>query len=137
MNFFTQLTALMQPGITLNLTAVAKDGTLTVGVLPSSKDNNIPMLTLTGTPEEIDEAFFAQIQAPIERASGLITNTEDFNKKLDEEEKDAAEEKELEKKVSQPVKKSDKKKEKKKSAPKPETPNEEVVEGPKEQSLFS
>lgn len=137
MTFFTELSNIMQPGITVNFTAVVKDGQLTVGVVPSSKDNNIPMLMLSGTPEELDAEFFNTIKEPIQRASGLITNTVEFNQQLDEEEKDLEEDKKADKKPAKSAdkKKADKKPEKK-EADKPEVSEIETPESPKEQSLF-
>ncbi len=88
MEFFKELSAMLQPGITVNFTAVIKDGQMTVGVVPSSKDNNIPMLMLNGTPEEIDEGFFNTIKEPLEKASGFISNANQVVEQIEETEKE-------------------------------------------------
>ncbi len=87
MEFFKELSAMLQPGITVNFTAVIKDGQMTVGVVPSSKDNNIPMLMLNGTPEEIDEGFFNTIKEPLEKASGFISNANQVVEQIEKTEK--------------------------------------------------
>jgi PRTRC genetic system protein E len=123
--FFQELSKLLQ---NTDITISVRGGVnhITVSVLPKStaepgkhKENPVlPVMTLSGSPAEMDAEFFKQINAPIQTATAFLVNHSLLQK--------AAKEKEDEAK-----KKLDKKSEKtseKKSAPKPETKVEEKEE---------
>lgn len=61
----------------------------------SAKDL-IPPLTLKGTAEELDEAFFEQIAKPAEQVSGLMVNMESFLAQMEIAKKNSAMEKQQE-----------------------------------------
>lgn len=54
----------------------------------------IPPLNLRGTAEELDNGFFENISAPLQTASGLMVDMENFMKQLEEAKKKSAMEKE-------------------------------------------
>lgn len=87
MEFFKQVSDLIGQS-EMSFTIKAKDDKLTVMILPRSTTKetsgiSIKPLILTGTPSELDELFFAEIYGPIEKAVGLITNLESFEKSLE------------------------------------------------------
>ena len=99
-NFFNQIAQLDFTG-TLQLTiAKGVDTHLIVSVLLSNEGcgdnakNLIPPLTFNATAQEFDEGFFEQITTPIQKASGLMVDMEDFMKQLEEAKKQSAMEKE-------------------------------------------
>lgn len=55
--------------------------------------NIIPPLNLRGTAEELDNGFFENITTPIQTASGLMVDMENFMKQLEETKKQSAMEK--------------------------------------------
>ena len=54
----------------------------------------IPPLNLRGTAEELDNGFFENISTPLQTASGLMVDMENFLKQLEEAKKQSAMEKE-------------------------------------------
>ena len=54
----------------------------------------IPPLNLRGTAEELDDGFFESISTPLETASGLMVDMEQFMKQLEEAKQNSAMEKE-------------------------------------------
>lgn len=54
----------------------------------------IPPLNLRGTSEELDNGFFESITMPLQTASGLMVDMENFMKQLEEAKKQSAMEKE-------------------------------------------
>lgn len=84
--FFTYLSQVLTPGVDLNLTISKTETGLVVLLMPrinGLKDpaqNNIVPLRLAGTPQDIDSNFFPTVTAPIQRASGLLVNLEQFEK---------------------------------------------------------
>ena len=54
----------------------------------------IPPLNLRGTAEELDNGFFESISTPLQTASGLMVDMENFMKQLEEAKKKSAMEKE-------------------------------------------
>ena len=54
----------------------------------------IPPLNLRGTAEELDNGFFESISIPLQTASGLMVDMENFMKQLEEAKKKSAMEKE-------------------------------------------
>ncbi|WP_428071693.1 PRTRC system protein E [Chryseobacterium gambrini] len=56
--------------------------------------NLIPPFNLKGTPEELDEGFFAHIKQPVRTATGLLSNLENFMKQVELAQANSAMEKE-------------------------------------------
>lgn len=77
-------------GSTLTINIARKGETMTVGVLPGNdlvKDNakgKIIPLTLSGTPDELDNGFLEAIAAPVSASSSLLTNMASFEKAQEE-----------------------------------------------------
>lgn len=96
MEFFKSLEPLAAKCKKINLTVVEKGGKLTVGFYPEtdkdSIDENLKMTVLTGTAQELDEAFFSQIQPTAEKVVGLVSNISEVEKSLEEAEKEAKKE---------------------------------------------
>ncbi|MDR6919538.1 PRTRC system protein E [Chryseobacterium sp. 2987] len=99
-NFFKQLARMdMDSRIALTI-AKATEDTLVVSILVQNDGcgdkakNIIPPFNLTGTPDELDSVFFEQIKKPVESASGLMSNMENFMKQVEEAKKQSAMEKE-------------------------------------------
>lgn len=108
-NFFSQLAAIDFTGC-LNLN-FKKDGeSLTVSVLlvnegcGDTAKKHIPPLLLKGTAKELGEGFFPAIAEPIQQASGLLINMEQFLKGQEEAKKQSA----MEKKKNEKAEKADK-----------------------------
>ena len=78
-NFFQQIAALQLAG-TFRIVITADDkGGLTVSEMFTAAcgdkaAHHIVPLSLSGTPEELDAAFFEQISAPAQQVAGLLTN---------------------------------------------------------------
>ncbi|MCY1662569.1 PRTRC system protein E [Chryseobacterium sp. SL1] len=88
-NFFKQI-AKMDVNSRLMLTIAKKDHTnLIVSVLVQNEacgdkaKNIIPPLNICGTAEELDEGFFETIRTPVQTATGLMTNMQEFMKQLE------------------------------------------------------
>ena len=99
-NFFNQIRQMDIAG-DLHLTiAKSTDGILVVSVMLKNEacgdnaKNIIPPLNLRGTAEELDSGFFQTITAPMQSASGLMTDMESFMKQLEQAKKHSAKEKE-------------------------------------------
>ena len=99
-NFFRQLTNMNLTGdlqITLRPTT---DYSFVLSVLLSNEQCGdearklIPPLNLRGTAEELDNGFFESISTPLQIASGLMVDMENFMKHLEEAKKKSAMEKE-------------------------------------------
>jgi len=69
----------------------------------------IPPLNLRGTAEELDNGFFESISAPLQTASGLMVDMENFMKQLEEAKKKSAMEKEKQDKEKKEKEAKDKK----------------------------
>lgn len=69
----------------------------------------IPPLNLRGTAEELDNGFFENISAPLQTASGLMVDMENFMKQLEEAKKKSAMEKEKQDKEKKEKEAKDKK----------------------------
>jgi len=111
-NFFRQI-AQMEMNSKLMLTITkATEHKIIVSILIENDScgdkakNIIPPLNLKGTPEELDEGFFSHIKKPVQTASGLLSNMENFMKQVElaqthsamEKEKSAKEHKDKESK---------------------------------------
>lgn len=122
MNFFQQLSFLLEDEVTINLTVRKdKDGQMVVSLLPSItgvKDDavkSLPNIVLRGKPEEIDEAFFMEIDAPMVSVGRLSSNVRSFEQKLEQKEAATAVKK-AEEDAAKKKADSDKKKEEAKKA---------------------
>lgn len=79
----------MNPGVDYNLTVSKNENGMTVLVMPRMnglKDDakhHLTPLTLRGTPEEIDNGFFAAVSQPLQRAAGLLTGMAEFEKQAE------------------------------------------------------
>lgn len=113
-------------GYTLNMT-IAKDGeNLNVMVYPQVSDKDevqkeiLPM-SLKGTPQELDQQFFATLGAPLDKAKQLANQIKAFEKGLEKAATKASGKKE-------PPKEEDPKKEPEKKNEKLDFKNDEPVE---------
>jgi PRTRC genetic system protein E len=83
--FFKGIAALDIEG-SLNIVIYKVGDRLTVSVLLQNDNcgdaakKSVPPLVLTGTAEELDSGFFAQVAAPIKETSGLLVNMEAYLK---------------------------------------------------------
>ncbi|MCA6431325.1 MAG: PRTRC system protein E [Cytophagales bacterium] len=116
--FFQSISPLLA-GVDLTLNIKAKDGLLTISVLPrpnsdTLKTSDLSPVLLTGSPQEIDEGFLAAIKEPITSAAGLTVHLSDFKESLDKTKSEK--ESDLKKEVSKS--KSSSKTSPKKSSPK-------------------
>ena len=99
-NFFRQLANLNLTGdlqITLRPT---KENRFVLSIMLNNEQCGdeakkiIPPLNLRGTAEELDNGFFESISTPLQTASGLMVDIENFMKQLEEAKKKSAMEKE-------------------------------------------
>lgn len=122
--FFTQINQIMAQRVDLTLVIHKSNGQLTVSVLPkanglkdTAQDHIVP-LVVTGTPEELDYGFFMSITQPVQKASGLLSNMQQFeeqagktaaNSRIAKEQKDkeAKEAKEKKEKYDKLMKKAE------------------------------
>ena len=92
----------MVDGTTINIGLMKVGDEIAVSVLPTGKGvESIPSLVLTGRPDELDEGFFAQIQQPLKRSIGLISEISEIEKFLEIKKK--AKEESLQSKKAKPV----------------------------------
>jgi len=89
-NFFRGLHQLCNNGNgNWKITVLSTDGIMKVSVLPfcDAVNNDIvkqlPPMNLRGTPQELDEKFFTEIQKPVEKTVGLLTNIQAYEKALE------------------------------------------------------
>lgn len=102
MNFFNQLNALA--GICeMNLVFKKISGdriSVIITPKPDVKDEaftSLQPIVMTGTPEELDEGFFAHLAQPMEKLNGIVSNVASFEKDVeDKKSKTAAGKKEKE-----------------------------------------
>lgn len=114
-NFFRQLTNMKLSGdlqITLRPTT---ENNFVLSVLFNNEQCGddarklIPPLNLRGTADELDNGFFESISAPLQTASGLMVDMENFMKQLEEAKKKSAMEKEKQDKEKKEKEAKDKK----------------------------
>lgn len=122
--FFTHISQLMTQGVDLTIVIRRKDSGLIVSTLPKSnglKDDaqhHIVPLTLTGTPAELDAGFMQTIAQPVQKATGLIVNLEQFEQQMtkasanskaakDAQAKESKEEKEKRERCEKSIKRAD------------------------------
>lgn len=85
MNFFEQLAKLLV-GMDITITVRGGSEQLTVSVLPKPTKDKIETvlvpLVFTGTPQEIDYAFFGTINKPLQEAAGAVANIINFEQSI-------------------------------------------------------
>ncbi|WP_158828972.1 PRTRC system protein E [Mucilaginibacter lacusdianchii] len=89
MNFFKQIAGLKAPGTFKLAITLTETGSLVVSAMFTAAcgdkaASRIIPLTLSGTAEELDEAFFAQITQPARQVAGLLSNMEGHLKSVAE-----------------------------------------------------
>lgn len=134
MKFFEQIFPLMEGSKKTTITINKKGDLLTIGFLPEVDNEKVnkglKILTLTGTPQELDEAFFEKVSEVKTQVSGVVSNVEEIAKSLksvEDKEKGAA------------AAKTEKKPNPKKDATKPvekKSNTEELPAEPKEEQVL-
>lgn len=93
-NFFEQLAGLQnQSGLLLNIQPDEK-GLLTVSAVmrrDNLSNDTLPPMLLSGTAQELDEAFFDTITAPFQQTNGLLNNMASYQASLEKAGKQAKE----------------------------------------------
>lgn len=98
-NFFRQLTKLNLVGDLQLILRQANENSFVLSVLLNNEQcgdearKAIPPLNLRGTAEELDNGFFDSVATPLQTASGLMVDMENFMKQLEEARKKSAMEK--------------------------------------------
>ena len=114
-NFFRQLANLNLTGVLQITLRPTTDNSFVLSLLLNNEQCSdearkiIPPLNLRGTAEELDNGFFETISIPLQTASGLMVDMENFMKHLEEAKKKSAMEKEKqdkEKRTRKPKKKN-------------------------------
>lgn len=83
---FKELASMLGENDTLNIIITRKGEKLIMSILPKVykvKDDiqkKISPFTISGTPEELEEGFINAISSPIQKVTGLLTNTREFEK---------------------------------------------------------
>ena len=99
-NFFRQLAKLNLTGDLQIILRPTIENSFVLSVLLNNEQCGdsakkiIPPLNLRGTAEELDNGFFESISTPLQTASGLMVDMENFMKQLEETKKKSAMEKE-------------------------------------------
>ncbi len=158
MEFFRELSRIGAGFNKITLTIAEKDGKMTIAFIPETKKEDVNRklipVTMTGTPMEVDEGFFPNIIAAVEKVTGLVTNMEQVEQTIktaqEEQKKDGEEKKDkstskakpspkpAKKAAAKPVKKAIKKKEEEKTGPNSESDKhhqadlEETLQEPEE-----
>lgn len=78
MNFFTELMKIGKVDMTLRI--MEKDGKLTINLMPGAGSVSITPMIITGTPEELNEGFFAKVMPDFQEVSGLVSNIDAVKK---------------------------------------------------------
>lgn len=100
MNFFEQIAALQLTGALKIVIQQTSDNLYSVSTLLNNEKCGddarklITPFTLTGTSEQLDEAFFTTISTPLKKTSELMDNMEGYLKTVEEARKHSAMEKE-------------------------------------------
>ena len=88
--FFQTINRMITAGTDLSINIRQVNDKLTVAVMPRRaglKDEageQIVPLVLNGTPEELDMEFLGAITAPVQKAQGILTNLETFEKQAEQ-----------------------------------------------------
>lgn len=89
MEFFNLIASKMQDGQQLNLTIRKNGEKLVLSMIPDTKGvkdkavSSLEPLVMNGTPQEFEEQF-EQAMAPVEKAFSLLSEVNDFEKKVEE-----------------------------------------------------
>lgn len=84
--FFQAINRMITAGTDLSFSIRQVDNRLTVAVMPrrtglkGEAGGQIVPLVLNGTPEELDAEFLQAISTPVQKAQGILTNLETFEK---------------------------------------------------------
>ena len=114
-NFFRQLANMNLTGDLQIILRPTKENRFVLSVMLNNEQcgdeakKHIPPLNLRGTAEDLDNGFFENISAPLQVASGLMVDMENFMKQVEEAKKKSA----MEKEKSEKEKKEKEAKEKK------------------------
>lgn len=88
--FFQTINRVITAGTDLSINIRQVNNRLTVAVMPrrtglkGETGGQIPPLVLNGTPEELDMEFLQAISAPVQKAQGILTNLEAFEKQTEQ-----------------------------------------------------
>ena len=99
-NFFRQLANMNLTGDLQIILRPTKENRFVLSVMLNNEQCGdqarklIPPLNLRGTAEELDNGFFESISIPLQTASGLMVDMENFMKQVEEAKKKSAMEKE-------------------------------------------
>lgn len=87
--FFQSIHQMIAAGTDLSINIRRVDNNLSVAVMPrraglkSEAQQLMVPLILNGTPEELDAGFLQALSAPVQKAQGILTNLEDFEKQAE------------------------------------------------------
>lgn len=88
--FFQTINQMITAGTDLSINIRQMNNNLTVSVMPrrsalkNEAGGHIVPLVLNGTPEELDMGFLQAISTPIQKAQGILTNLETFEKQAEQ-----------------------------------------------------
>jgi len=88
--FFQAINRMITAGTDLSFSIRQVDNRLTVAVMPrrtglkGEAGGQIVPLVLNGTPEELDAEFLQAISTPVQKAQGILTNLETFEKQAEQ-----------------------------------------------------
>lgn len=86
--FFQAINQMITAGTDLSINIRRVNSNLTVAVVPRRsgvKDGErIVPLILNGTPEELDAGFLQAVGTPVQKAQGILTNLETFEKQAEQ-----------------------------------------------------
>ena len=86
--FFQAINQMITAGTDLSINIRRVNNNLTVAVVPRRsgvKDGErIVPLILNGTPEELDAGFLQAVGTPVQKAQGILTNLEAFEKQAEQ-----------------------------------------------------
>lgn len=90
LTFFQAINRMITAGTDLSFSIRQVDNRLTVAVMPrrtglkGEAGGQIVPLVLNGTPEELDAEFLQAISTPVQKAQGILTNLETFEKQAEQ-----------------------------------------------------
>ena len=86
--FFQAINQMITAGTDLSINIRRVNDNLTVAVVPRRSGvkagERIVPLILNGTPEELDAGFLQAVGAPVQKAQGILTNLESFEKQAEQ-----------------------------------------------------
>lgn len=86
--FFQAINQMITAGTDLSINIRRVNDNLTVAVVPRRSGvkagEHIVPLILNGTPEELDAGFLQAVGAPVQKAQGILTNLESFEKQAEQ-----------------------------------------------------